>query len=65
MTNQNLDLKKYDLQILPNSELNDLNGGFWAYIFAGLEIAYDAITNPKEVSNGLNDGLKFLKVPNK
>ena len=65
MTNQNLDLKKYDLQILSNSELNNLNGGFWAYIWAGLEIAYDAITNPKDVASGLNDGLKFLKVPKK
>ncbi len=30
MTTQKLDLKNYDLQILSNSELNDLNGGgFW------------------------------------
>ena len=30
MTNQTLDLKNYDLQVLSNSELKELNGGgFW------------------------------------
>ena len=55
--------KKYDLHVLTESELNDFNGGWW--IWAALEAAYDAITNPQDVSRGLKDGLKFLKVPNK
>jgi len=63
MINQTLDLKNYDLHVLTESELKDFNGGWW--IWAALEAAYDAITNPQDVSRGLNDGLKFLKVPNK
>lgn len=63
MTNRSLDLKSFDLQTLSKTELNDLNGGFW--VWALLEAAYDACVNPQDVSKGLNDGLKFLKVPNK
>ena len=63
MITQTLDFKNFDLHVLTESELKDFNGGW--FIWELLNAAYDAFVNPQDVSRGLNDGLKFLKVPNK
>ncbi len=56
MTNQALDLKNYELQVLSNSELNDLNGGHWIeYVWK----AFQALTTADAVNdavNGIKDG---------
>lgn len=56
MNNQNLELKNYDLKVLSNLELIDLNGGHWIeYVWK----AFDALTKADAINdavNGLRDG---------
>ena len=63
MTNQLLDLKKYDLQVLSDSELKNLNGGgFWhgllVTVLGAAEIAGGITTYLFDKGALLNEGVK-------
>jgi hypothetical protein len=54
MTNQTLDFKRYNLQVLSPSELTELNGGHWIkYVWK----AFQSL----EIADGINDAVNGLK----
>jgi hypothetical protein len=57
MTTQTLDLKRYELQVLSNSEKSEINGGFWwlAVIEFAWELKYD-----NSIKQGYDAASNFL-----